>query len=293
MSIAAKPRQTDKYLPNADFMRVSSYCTAVAYNMDQLQTMLEQDGFSPTSYEGVVHINKPIGQDKNGGDIFYFPYGCIIMWGLTLEDTKKELKYLKSFQIKANNRDYHDILNYKYGADASFEIIEEEDLILCPKNNETMAKLSFSYALSQSAKLQVVEESGVETIKRSQYLVDELIHSGKISISQRKLTRKIGMLFAERNSINMHADILDTPEFFWRRPKYLPVYKEAADFFDINIRIDIVNRRSNVVHDLFQLLSMEMQHLQSNRLEWIIIALITIEVVISIGSIVAKMLGYS
>lgn len=101
------------------------------------------------------------------------------------------------------------------------------------------------------------------------------------------------MLFAERNSINMHADILETPEFFWRRPKYLPVYKAAADFFDINIRIDIVNRRSNVVHELLSLLSMEMQHLQSNRLEWIIIALITIEVVISIGSIVAKMIGYN
>ena len=95
----------------------------------------------------------------------------------------------------------------------------------------------------------------------------------------------MGMLFAERNAINMHADILDTPEFFWRQPKYLPIYKIAEELFDISHRIEIVTRRSNIVHELFDLLSAQLQHIHSNRLEWIIIALISVEIVLAIGSI--------
>ena len=279
-------RQTDKYLPHTNFMRLSSYCTAFAYDMDKLENALQKDGFNPSVYEGVIHIQKEIKEDKSGGDIFYFPYGCIIMWGFTVDAALAELKYLSRFQIKPYSRDYHDIMNYEYGKQEEMEIVEEDDLIILAKSDATLEKISFSYALSQSAKLQVVEESSIETIKRSQYLIDELIIEGKISISQRKLTKKMGMLFAERNAINMHADILDTPEFFWRRPKYLPIYKRAEQLFDISHRIEIVTRRSNIVHELFDLLSAELQHIHSNRLEWIIIALISVEIALAIGSIV-------
>ena len=73
-----KTRQTDKYLPHTSFMRLSSYSTSFAYDMDKLENALQKDGFSPTVYKGVIHIQKEIKEDKNGGDIFYFPYGCII-----------------------------------------------------------------------------------------------------------------------------------------------------------------------------------------------------------------------
>jgi uncharacterized Rmd1/YagE family protein len=285
-------RHKDKLQHNPKFLRLSSYCTAYAYDMDKLLEALREDGYQPNVYDDVIHIQKQIIEDKHGGDIFYFPYGCIIMWGFTTEAAYKELRYLSQFQIKPLSRDYQDILNYKYGVVDNLKIHEEEDLVVLTKSNEILVKLSFSYALSQSAKLLVVEESGIDTLQRSQYLIDELIQSGKISISHNKLTKKIGMLFAERNTINMHADILDTPEFFWKRPKYLPIYKLSADFMDITTRIEIVNRRSNIVHELFYVLSMELQHKHSSRLEWIIIVLITIEVIISIGTIVGNYLGY-
>ena len=185
-----KTRQTDKYLPDTSFKRLSSYCTAFAYDMDKLENALKKDGFNPAAYEGVIHIQKKIKEDDQGGDIFYFPYGCIIMWGFTAEDAFKELKYLSRYQIKPYSRDYHDIMNYDYSEKEDIEIVEEDDLIILAKSDAILEKISFSYALSQSAKLQVVEESSIETIKRSQYLIDELILVGKISISQRKLTKK-------------------------------------------------------------------------------------------------------
>jgi hypothetical protein len=36
--------------------------------------------------------------------------------------------------------------------------------------------------------------------------------TGKISVSSRDLSRKIGQIFLERAEVNLHTDLLDTPE---------------------------------------------------------------------------------
>ena len=99
-------------------------------------------------------------------------------------------------------------------------------------------------------------------------------------MSRKKLSKKIGALFSERNSINLHSDILDTPEFFWRRPRYEHYYLMASEYMDIQTRLDILNRRLGVIHELYDILSSELNHRHSSRLELIIILLILIEVVV-------------
>ena len=71
---------------------------------------------------------------------------------------------------------------------------------------------------------------------------------------------------------------MDTPEFFWRKPSYEPLYLMTADFQDIQTRQNILNHRLNMIHELYTLLSNELNYKQSTRLELIIIFLITIEV---------------
>jgi len=117
-------------------------------------------------------------------------------------------------------------------------------------------------------------------LKKTRHLPEELARKGKIYMSRKKLSKKIGALFSERNSINLHSDILDTPEFFWRRPRYEHYYLMASEYMDIQTRLDILNRRLGVIHELYDILSSELNHRHSSRLELIIILLILIEVVV-------------
>jgi len=94
------------------------------------------------------------------------------------------------------------------------------------------------------------------------------------------LSKKIGALFAERNSINLHSNILDTPEFFWRRPTYEHYYLIATEYLDLTTRLDILNSRLDIIHELYDILSSELNHRHSARLELTIILLILIEVVV-------------
>jgi uncharacterized Rmd1/YagE family protein len=107
-----------------------------------------------------------------------------------------------------------------------------------------------------------------------------LAEHGRIPLSRTKLSKKIGYLFAERNSINLHSDILDTPEFFWRRPRYEPYYIMASQYMDITTRLNILNKRLDALHELYEILSNELNHRHSLRIEVIIVLLIAFEVLL-------------
>lgn len=268
-------------------MRCAFYCRAEEYNIDELSKFLRDEGLEPKFYDHVIHFRKEIepgSRESNEDlihdkDIFIFPYGCVCFWGMNEEEENSVLNYIKPYEVDSIVHFTDDACGYDY-SDESY-INEEEDTIFL-ESQDPLIKLSFSHALTQSVKLEVFEDRINETIKRTKHIPDEVAKNGKISLSRRKLSQKIGALFSERNSINLDCDILDTPEFFWRRPRFETLYRLSYEYMDIAQRLDILNRRLEVIHELYEILSNELKHAHSSRLEWIIILLIVSEVIMSI-----------
>jgi uncharacterized Rmd1/YagE family protein len=258
-------------------MRCSSHCTADNYDIDELAKHLRSEGLDPKFYDDVIHLHK--GDNEEIKEIFYFSYGCVIFWGLDEEEEEQYLEYTRSYETAPLKEATHDVCMFERGPETA--INEEEDLILL-ESDDALIKLSLSHGLTQSVKLTAFEASIARTIEKTRHLPAELAKEGKISLSRKKLSQKIGALFAERNSINLHSDILDTPEFFWRRPRYEPYYHMASQYMDIATRLDILNRRLDVIHELYDILSNELKHAHSSHLEWVIIWLIVSEVVMHI-----------
>ena len=252
-------------------MRCSSFCTASLYQINALKDFLYTKGYKPTIYENVIHIQK-----KNA-DVFFFPYGAVVIWGMKPEEEQQILKLIKKYEINPLNIIVEDFATYL--TDKKTYINEEYDEIHLEKDN-VLLKLSISYGLAQSVKLSAFEDSVLKTIENTRHIPNELIEKGKISLSRKKLSQQLGALFAERSSINLNSDILDTPEFFWRRPQHEPYYHMTANYLDIAKRLDILNRRLYVIHELYQVLANEINHIHSSRLELTIIFLIVIEVLL-------------
>ena len=80
----------------------------------------------------------------------------------------------------------------------------------------------------------------------------------------------------------MQSDILDTPEFFWRRPSYEPIYLMTAEFQDIKLRQSILNNHMDIIRELYSVLSDELNHKHSSKLEIIIILLIGCEIFLAL-----------
>jgi uncharacterized Rmd1/YagE family protein len=56
-----------------------------------------------------------------------------------------------------------------------------------------------------------------------------------------------------------------------------------ANHLDLETRVEVLNQRLDIVHDLFEMLGNELNHQHSSKLEWIIIWLIVIEVMLNLA----------
>lgn len=255
-------------------MRCTSYCTGPAYDIEGVFQAYKSKAATAHFYDEVVFLS--MGSEHT---MCVFAYGAVVFWGYTSVEERDALTTLGLFLRSPQTQIQEDTFVYEYGIETIIE--EEEDRIIL-QSEDPLLKLSLSYGLSQSAKLSAFEHEVDKTIQQTRHLPAELAEKGKISLSRKKISQYIGKLFSQKNLINLESFALDTPEFFWKRPRYEPFYQLSVEFLDIQVRLNILNSKLNVVHELYEILSNELKHAHSSFLEWVIIILIMVEVLISI-----------
>lgn len=264
-------------------MRCVAYCTATSFDLVRLISYL-RSSYLVTRYRDALHIQIiPKGHDTSPehtagiGDVFFFSYGSIVCWNI-----KEKLE----LQIQADIRPFEqqplevledDVFEYIYGEQA--RVIDDE--IILP-DHDILTKLAFSHGIAQSVKLGVFERTIRKTIDLTKELPELLARQGSIKLSRKDIRRMMGRLFIDRSSVNLHQELLDTPEFFWEHSDLEPYYNLMAHYLDRDRRISVLNQRLLILQELFDMLAAELNHQHSSRLEWTIIWLIVIEVLLHI-----------
>lgn len=266
-----------------NFRRCSAYCTASSYKLNEIIVYLQLQGLKCFFFRSGNVIHRAFGSE--GGDIFYFSYGTIVCWGLTKEQEEAILQEVKSFESGPNEQNEFEESRYSVGVVAK---ILKDDITL--PADDVLTKLAFSHGLAQSVKLSIFEKLIERRIDKSRSAPESLAKHGHIPMSRIELSRLMGEIIIDRNSINFHTDVLDTPEFFWEYSDLEPLYRLIAQDLDISSRVTVLNKRLDIVKELFEMLSNELQHRHSSRLEWIIIVLIFIEVAITFAKEVFQIL---
>lgn len=252
-------------------MRCTAYCTAKFYNFPALIEILKQH-YVITVYRDAIHVS----YDPERADVCFFSYGVFVAFGLSEEEELEITRFVKEVEIEPLTRFESDSYDFSYGETRK---IGRDEIIL--PNKEELVKLAVAYGLAQSVKLVVFEATIDKTIKKTKHLPEDLARKGKIFLKRKEISKKIGELFIDRSSVNLHSDILDEPEFFWEYPEHHPVYRDVTKSLDITTRIDVLNSRLAIVSELLQMLSDQLNHQHSSTLEWTIIWLIVIEVVLA------------
>lgn len=255
--------------PDTQQDRVVAYCTASTYKTRAMFDAFKEQ-YRATLYRDAVHFS------IKDHDIFCFAYGVAIFWGLTKSEEKYFLEKFKPFEYVSLDTVEEESMFFAQGSAPKIE----EDTIILP-NTETVSRLAVSFGLAQSVKLVVFENTIQRTIDTTKTIPEQLAMKGKIPLSRKEIRQKMGELFLERSSINLHFNVLDVPEFFWEYSEYEPLYVMIAKHLDLEARGEILNQRLDIVHDLFEMLANELNHQHSSRLEWIIIWLIAVEAIMS------------
>eukprot|EP01068_Selenidium_serpulae_P006656 Selendium_serpulae@DN4467_c0_g1_i2.p1 len=163
---------------------------------------------------------------------------------------------------------------------AGTPMIKQDRITL--NTSDPFEMLAYSYAFAQSCKLTTFETVVDETILDTRALPEGLAATGKITSSREDLSKRMGELFISRFYINLHTDILDTPDIFWDFDEFSDHYKCCRAYLEIPKRVSILNQRLDIIKDLYDMLNNELTIQHGYKLEWIVIYLICIEVAIEV-----------
>ncbi|HQW58278.1 MAG TPA: RMD1 family protein [Gammaproteobacteria bacterium] len=271
-------------------MRVVAYCTSTGFNINKLAAYLKST-YRATRIREVLHTHIPFKQqtadkvesEEKGGDVFFFPFGALVCWGLSEDQEQQILEEIRPFEQQRIDLLEEDVFYYIYGEQAK---IEDDEIVL--PNHDSLTKLAFSHGLAQSVKLSVFEQTIQKTIHLTKELPELLATQGSIKLSRQDIRRMMGRLFIDRSSINLHQELLDTPEFFWEHSDLESYYALVAHYLDRERRVNVLNQRLRIVQELFDMLAAELNHQHSSRLEWTIIWLIVIEVLLHVVTDILK-----
>lgn len=228
--------------------------------------------YKVTIYKDIYVIKLDIDQF-----IILFKFGTYICWNVNFDNTKFFNDFLKNYQIDTFEKPFSE--TFKYAQSDEFKILLDEIFL---SDDSIQTKISISAVLAQNIKLEHFENLIEESINKNSSIPMQLSKTGKISLSKKNIAKKVGELFIVKSKINLHYDLLDTPDFFWEYPQYESYYEKLSKYFEIKQRVEVLNKKAEVIHELLDMLSHEQNHKYSSFLEWIIIILIAIEIVMGL-----------
>ncbi|WP_126454556.1 RMD1 family protein [Sulfuriflexus mobilis] len=220
-------------------------------------------------YRDAVLVSLP------GGEAWVFDYGVVVFWAV---DEDERQAFLNSLQLDNAIIEGARQEHFRFTTSGQEVRIHQDTITLTDDN--PLTRLAISHALAQSLKLTEYELQAQGTIQNHSNLPEALATTGKIALSRSEIAKIRGRLFSTKSDIILHYGLLDTPDFFWEYPEFESTYNIAARYMQIHQRVELLSKKLETIHELFEMLADEQKHQHSSFLEWIIIILIAIEIII-------------
>ncbi|XP_030354780.1 required for meiotic nuclear division protein 1 homolog isoform X2 [Strigops habroptila] len=280
-----------------NLMQCTAFATADEYHLGNLCHDLTSHGYVeitslPRDAANVLVMGtEKSAKEDDPGMIFFFREGAVVFWNVEDKSMKSVMQVLEQHEIQpyevALVHWENEEINYRIGEGQSKlhkgEILLNSEL---DSDEVVLQKFAFSNALCLSVKL-AIWESLLDTFVESIQSIPEILKSRrKVKLSHADVMQKIGELFALRHRINLSSDLLITPDFYWDREKLEELYDKTCQFLNINRRVKVMNEKLQHCMDLTDLMRNHLNEKHALRLEWMIVILITIEVLFELARVV-------
>ncbi|KAM8737549.1 required for meiotic nuclear division protein 1 homolog [Acanthopagrus schlegelii] len=279
-----------------DMMQCIAFATADQYHLPTLCHDLIHHGFQemdlPRDASNVLVISTDkTAKPDDDALMFFFREGSIVFWNVEEKTLKRVMRILEHHEIQP----YEVALVHWENEEINYTVeegntkLERGNFILNDQMNQDEAlleKFAFSNALCLSVKLAIWEVS-LDNFVESIQSIPETLKSGKrVKLSSAEVMQKIGELFTLRHCINLRSDLLITPDFYWDRENLEKLYDKTCQFLSINRRVNVVNEKLEHCTQLTDLMRSHLSEKHSLRLEWMIVILITIEVLFELSKMI-------
>lgn len=233
--------------------RVSSY--GVSDRID-IREMCKDFRNSPLIENATVYCSECLRvchkYDKGVKEIFVFNYGVVVFWNLTETQESSFLRDNYHYLINPYSAEKMEAEFFRYGVVTDNPMILNDVFYLA--SDDFFYKLVVACGIAQSVRLEFYEDVADHAFALLLKIPkkNEKVENQRES-SEKDVIRMTDRLHALRLNLNVVSNILDTPDLLWTYPNFSDLYESVRSYLDIQTRVDILNKRVDVMKDALQL----------------------------------------
>ena len=257
-------------------MKISIEAVQIAesFNIKKFRAEFRAEAFSGSTSEvfyDLVDTNRYL---------YIFDYGVVVFGNYDAVSKSEFLNFVKSYATTLVNPNLFE--EYTIVVKETIpKIVVKNNYVLIPQIETSFLPI-IMLNIGQSVALEYYEVLTNDLITSSKCYILELESRGKLSISKTNLLKYIGKVLNVKNSIVDNLYILDDPNLVWDNEELNLLNRHLKINFDINSRFKDLDYRLQIVENNLRLFTDVLNVRESNRLEWVIIILIVIEILIAL-----------
>ncbi len=136
--------------------------------------------------------------------------------------------------------------------------------------------------LAKSVVLAYHEERVAAAFDRIEPLAERLRRGGRIGSEARALLRQIGAVLLVEHTMVGRAEVGEKPELLWERPELERLYLRLAEEYELRERHRALERKLALISRTVETVLGVLQAQRSLRVEWYIVALIAVEIALTL-----------
>ncbi|HOD32216.1 MAG TPA: RMD1 family protein [Holophaga sp.] len=251
----------------------ASHCTLVA---DCFEGQIDLRAFRARyPHHRVLCANPLVLEPEAGRWIFLEKFGAVVFWNPTealLDELQADLQGLEGVGPRVDR--IRDELRVVLGAPADHVGFNEVQL-----RELTLDRLKIvSLALAQSVALEYFEGTVREALARVQPVVHALRARGRLELRHREALKLVGFAMEVRAAVLENLTLFDDPPETWESEALARLDGALYDTFDLEERLAALQQKIDYLADAGARVLDLLATRKDQRLEWIIIILILVEV---------------
>jgi required for meiotic nuclear division protein 1 len=261
---------------------------------DQVVTahaILLGDRINTSGLEGETLSTSPLAiRIDNEGIAVLFRYGVVVLIGLSQQQEQKLLEKLSARVSARLDRYEEETAVIKLAEEDEDQVPAGGPILIRAMSPERL--LVISDVLAKSVVLAHDERRVAEVFEVIEPFARELATRGKARLNRTGILRLIGNALLVQHRVSGRVAITEKPDALWDRPDLERLYARLEDEYELQERVDTLNRKLAVISETATTLADIIDTQRSLRLELIIVALIALEIVITFYQILASRAGH-
>ena len=211
-----------------------------------------------------------------------FSFGAMVLMNMTREESQRFVDAMGQYAAaKAWRYPSPHFERFQVALSGDVEDAEFSDaMVSVPEIPAYFPELAAT-VLAKSVALERVEQRIDSILDRVEPIVEQL-ERGKLKISNKQRSTIVAEIARYQYATLSSIMVLDKPDITWSRGDAEAFYSQMGDFFELTDRYEVIKAKGDAVEKITGSIASMNDHSRSMFVEWLILALIVVEVLLMV-----------